>query len=91
MDLNQHDEWDERLADGDLLVGRNPIRDFLVRLGMPPSTDPYYLKRSGWPIGNTGGGASGGKLIATKNGLARHAENIARGRARADHHNLIAE
>jgi hypothetical protein len=51
----------ERLAGGDLLVGADAIRAYLVYLGMPEGTDPYYLKRTGrWPIGNTGGGAGGG-------------------------------
>ena len=79
MDTNQHqhDEGDERLA-GDLLVGADAIRAFLVHLGMPEGTDPYYLKRTGlWPIGNTAG--DGGKLIASKRRLARHADKIARG------------
>ena len=68
MNPNQHDEWDERLAGGDLLVGAAAIRAYLVFLGMPAGVDPYYLKRSGrWPIGNTGGstGGGGGKLIAS--------------------------
>jgi hypothetical protein len=77
MDTNQHDEGDERLA-GDLLVGADAIRAYLIFLGMPEETDPYYLKRSGnWPIGNTAG--DGGKLIASKRRLARHTEKIARG------------
>jgi hypothetical protein len=76
MDTNQHDEGDAR--PGDLLVGRDAIRDFLVTLGMPETVDPYYLKRAGdWPIGNTGG--DGGKLIASKRRLARHTEKLARG------------
>jgi hypothetical protein len=50
MDPNQHDEMDEHLAGGDLLVGADAIRAFLVYLGMPEGTDPYYLKRaSRWP------------------------------------------
>ena len=78
MNSHQHDEWDERLASGDLLVGAAAIRAYLVFLGMPAGVDPYYLKRSGrWPIGNTGGG---GKLIASKRRLSRHAEEITRGR-----------
>jgi hypothetical protein len=78
---NQHDEGGEHLA-GDLLVGADAIRAFLVHLGMPEGTDPYYLKRSGyWPIGNTAG--DGGKLIASKRRLARHADKIARGSAAA--------
>jgi hypothetical protein len=76
MDHNQDDEADERLA-GDLLVGAAAIRAFLVRLGMPEGTDAYYLKRSGWPIGNTAG--DGGKLIASKRRLARHTEKLTRG------------
>jgi hypothetical protein len=70
---NQHDEADAHLA-GDLLVTADPIRDFLVSLGMPEGTDPYYLKRAGWPIGNTGG--TGGKLIASKRKLIRHVEKL---------------
>jgi hypothetical protein len=78
MDTTQHEENDERLA-GDLLVGADPIRTFLVSLGMPETTDPYYLKKTGrWPIGTTAGD-DGGKLIASKRRLARHAEKIARG------------
>jgi hypothetical protein len=69
----QHDEGDVR--PGDLLVGADAIRAFLVHLGMPENTDPYYLKRSGnWPIGNTAG--DGGKLIASKRRLTRHAQKI---------------
>jgi hypothetical protein len=77
MDTNptQHDE-DAR--PGDLLVGADAIRDFLVHLGMPETIDPYYLKRAGrWPIGNTGG--DGGNLIASKRRLVRHAEKLTRG------------
>jgi hypothetical protein len=76
MDPKQH-ECDEHLA-GDLLVGAAAIQSFLVFLGMPEGTDPYYLKRAGrWPIGNTGG--EGGKLIASKRRLAQHAEKITQG------------
>jgi len=80
MDSNQlrHDEMDERLAGGDLLVGAGTIRAFLIYLGMHEGVDPYYLKRARrWPIGNTGG--KGGKLIASKRRLIRHAEEITRG------------
>ena len=82
MNPYQHDERDEHLAGGDLLVGAAAIRAYLVFLGMPAGVDPYYLKRSGrWPIGNTGGSAGGGgKLIASKRRLSRHAEEITRGR-----------
>ena len=80
MDPNphQHDEEDARLTVGDLLVGADAIRAFLVELGMPEGTDPYYLKRTGrWPIGNTGG--EGGKIIASKRRLLRHADKLTRG------------
>jgi hypothetical protein len=77
MDTTQHDEGDERLA-GDLLVGADAVRAFLVHLGMPETVDPYYLKRSGhWPIGNTAG--TDGKIIASKRRLIRHVEKITRG------------
>ena len=78
MDTNQHDEGNE-LA-GDLLVGGDKIAVFLAVLGWsenPEDIDVYYLKRSGWPIGNTAG--NGGKLIASKRRLARHTDKIARG------------
>ena len=80
---NQHDDGDERLA-GDLLVGADKIREFLVSLGVPEKTaDPYYLKRSGngWPIGSTAAG--GGKLIASRRRLTRHLDKIARGNTAA--------
>jgi hypothetical protein len=76
-DSNQYNEGDERLA-GDLLVGAAAIRAFLVHLGMPESADPYYLKRSGWPIGNTAANG-GGKIIASKRRLANYTARIARG------------
>jgi hypothetical protein len=71
------DEGDERLA-GDLLVGADEILAYLVSLGMPEETDVYYLKRAGhWPIGKTAG--DGGKLVASKRKLTRHADKITRG------------
>jgi hypothetical protein len=71
--INQSDNTDE-LA-GDLLVGKDAIKAFLVYLGMPEDVDPYYLKRTGrWPIGKTGG--EGGSLIASKRRLTRHAQKI---------------
>jgi hypothetical protein len=79
MDTNQQDEGEAR--PGDLLVSADPIRAFLVSLGMPAKTDPYYLKKSGWPIGNTAGDA--GKLIASKRRLARHVEKLVCGRTAA--------
>ena len=72
---NQRDEENEPRLAGDLLVGAERIRAFLVHLGMPEHIDPYYLKRTGrWPIGKTGG--EGGSLIASKRRLARHAMNL---------------
>jgi hypothetical protein len=77
VDGQQHDE----VVGGDLLVGADAIRAFLIYLGMPAGVDPYYLRRAGrWPIGNTGSGIrGGGKLIASKRRLTRHAEEITRG------------
>lgn len=76
MDTNQNNELGEC---GDLLVGAGPIRDYLVHRGMPPETDPYYLKRTGrWPIGKTGGGG-GGQLIASKRKLDKHIDRMTRG------------
>ena len=67
----------EHLA-GDLLVGADAIREFLVFLGMPESTDPYYLKRrKRWPIFNTS--PEGGNIIASKRRLSNYAEQITRG------------
>ena len=72
-------EHEDSLA-GDLLVGADAVRAFLVHLGMPKTVDPYYLKRSGhWPIGNTAG--TDGKIIASKRHLIRHVEKITRGPA----------
>jgi hypothetical protein len=73
----QQDDGDGHLA-GDLLVGADAIRDYLIFLGMPADIDIYYLKRTGrWPIGKTSG--DGGSLIASKRRLARHADKITRG------------
>ena len=77
MDTNQQDN---EAATGDLLVGAETIRAYLVALGMPATTDPYYLKRSGWPIGNTGANG-GGKIIASKRRLVNHTAKITRGTA----------
>jgi hypothetical protein len=63
-------------ATGDFLLGADEIRGYLVSLGFPKKIDPYYLKKTGWPIGNTGGNG-GGFLIAMKRRLARHAEKLA--------------
>jgi hypothetical protein len=61
---------------GNFLRGADAIRKYLVSLGLPEDIDPYYLKRSGWPIGNSGGGR-GGFLLATKRRLTRHLEKLA--------------
>jgi hypothetical protein len=71
----QPDEEGEPRVAGDLLVGADKIKAFLVELGMPEHVDIYYLKRAGrWPIGKTGG--EGGSLIASKRRLARYAQKI---------------
>ena len=67
---NQHVDGDERLA-GDLLVGADKIREFLVSLGVG----------NGWPIGSTAAG--GGRLIASRRRLTRHLDKIARGNTAA--------
>jgi hypothetical protein len=72
-----HDEGGEHVAGdaGDLLFGADAIRGFLVDLGMPETTDPYYLRRTGrWPIGSTG---RGGLLIGSKRRLSRHLQKLA--------------
>jgi hypothetical protein len=73
---------DEHLA-GDLMVGGDPILRFLIDLGILPADasidDLYYLRRTRrWPIGKETSG-KGGKLIASKRRLARHAQKIAAG------------
>jgi hypothetical protein len=74
MDTNINQSDKDELA-GDLLVGKDAIKAFLVYLGMPDDIDVYYLKRVGhWPIGKTSG--DGGSLIASKKRLARHAAKI---------------
>lgn len=74
MDTTQH-EVDNNLA-GDLLVGADAIRTYLIFLGMPEDIDVYYLRRAGhWPIGKTADGKSA-NLIASKRRLARHAQKI---------------
>ena len=45
MDTNQSDN--EVLAADGLLIGAEKIRAYLVKLGMPVTTDPYYLRRCG--------------------------------------------
>jgi hypothetical protein len=68
---------------GDLLVGAAAIRDFLIHLGLPVDVDQiYYLKRTGWPIGNTSISPgpkrrTGGLLIASKRRLIAHTQKLA--------------
>jgi hypothetical protein len=72
---------DEEEKAGDFLVGADAIHAYLVILGMPTRTDVYYLRRTGWPIGNTAakGGRHGGKLVASKRRLLNYIEKITRG------------
>jgi len=73
MDTTQHNEAEAR--PGDLLVGADAIRDYLIFLGIP-DPDVYYLRRAGkWPIGKTAEGKSA-NLIASKRRLTRHAQKI---------------
>jgi hypothetical protein len=73
MDITtQHDEGDT--PTGDLLVGGDNVRTFLISLGFE-NPDPYYLKKRGWPIGKSAGGQSA-SLIASKRRLIRHAQKI---------------
>jgi hypothetical protein len=83
MDTDQQqDDEDERLA-GEFLLGAEAILKYLISLGVLPADatveDVYYLRRSKrWPIGSTAGD-DGGKLIAIKRRLGRHAQKIASG------------
>jgi hypothetical protein len=80
METNQHqDDGGEPGGAGDLLVTAEAIKAYLIKLGMPEDTDPYYLRRAGnWPIGKTAEG-KGGFLIASKRRLTRHAQKITAG------------
>jgi hypothetical protein len=66
---------------GDLLVGAAAIKAHLVDRGMPKTTDPYYLKRQGWPIGNVSGDFS--QLAASRGRLDRHIKQITAGKPAA--------
>jgi hypothetical protein len=69
MDNTQHEEG------GGLLVGAARIKAYLIKTrGMPPTTDPYYLKKRGWPIGNLHGDT--GSLIASPRKLDRHLDKL---------------
>jgi hypothetical protein len=67
---HQDDETEQ--AAGDLLIGGQAIRLFLISLGFSSDVDVYYMRRCGrWPIGN-----DGAKLVASKKRLNRYAERI---------------
>jgi hypothetical protein len=69
MDTQQHEEGET--PKDDLMVGKGPIKAFCVDdLGLPGTTDPYYLKKRGWPIGNLHG--ERGTLVASKRRLIRY-------------------
>jgi hypothetical protein len=72
--MDNHSHQDGEVPAGDFVVGADNIRAFLVSLGLE-GADPYYLKRRGWPIGNTSGDS--GKLIASKRRLTRYVEKLA--------------
>lgn len=77
MNTNPNQSMEPNALAGDLLVGADAIRDFLVFLGFPENVDPYYLRRAGqWPIGKTGLD-DGGSLIASKRQLTRYTQKLA--------------
>jgi hypothetical protein len=60
---------------GDLLIGAAQIKAYLIeKRGMRPTTDPYYLRRIGWPIGKLGGDT--GSLVASPRRLDRHIDKL---------------
>jgi hypothetical protein len=73
MDPNQQHSDDEDTFANDILVGAAAICGYLRHLGMPvDEAGIYYLRRSRrWPIGS-----DGGKLIASKRRLTRHAQKL---------------
>jgi hypothetical protein len=77
MDANHQQQESE--PDTDVIVGRAAIRKFLIALGMPDTTDPYYLKKRGFPIGNIGSDRT--TLIASKKRLSNFVAKLARGDA----------
>ncbi len=73
MTTQQHQ--DGEAPAGDLLVGAARIKRYLIdQRGMPPTTDPYYLKKIGWPIGKLGGDT--GSLVASPRRLDRHIDKL---------------
>jgi hypothetical protein len=79
MDTEQHEESTPPASD--LLIGGKAIKKFVVEIGLPPKTDPYYLKKIGWPIGRLHGDT--GALVATKPRLLRHVQKNAAGKITA--------
>jgi hypothetical protein len=61
---------------GDVLQGAGEIRAYLRKRGMRETTNPYRLRKQGWPIGSTG---QGGSLFSTKRKLDRHIDKMTRG------------
>ena len=75
METTSREDGESGPLVGDLLVGADPIKAFLITLGMPDSIDVYNLRKSGkWPIGKVNGDS--GNLIASKRRLARHVQKI---------------
>ena len=70
------------MPEPDLLVGSAAIRSFLLELGLPARTDPFYLRRTGrWPIQNIAGKncLGGGKLVASRRRLREYIDDLTRG------------
>jgi hypothetical protein len=76
-----HVPENDELSVGDLLVGAAAIKAHLVSRGMRKTTDPHYLKRQGWPIGNVTGDFS--QLAASRSRLDRHIQKITAGKPAA--------
>jgi hypothetical protein len=86
VDITTHQDDEIDRATGDLMVSAHIILPFLIEIGVLQKDatvdEVYYLKRSGWPIGNTAT-SGGGKLIASKRRLSNHASRLARGSSAA--------
>jgi hypothetical protein len=63
----------------DLLLGKEPIRAFAMQIGLPETFDPYYARRTGWPIGKMGTGQTA-PLAASKRRLIRHVQKLIAGK-----------
>jgi hypothetical protein len=64
----------ESLA-GDLLVGGDVIEAFVIEQGLPETTDVYYLRKIGWPIGKLGPGQSA-PLAASKKSILNYIRKL---------------